>query len=58
MRTTRPLSAALSYCINSPDRCSSRSRAIGIDIVCVPPLARWQSRQWQLYEASGAPVMR
>jgi hypothetical protein len=44
--------------LSGQERATGRPRAIGIDIVCVPPLARWQSRQWQLYEASGAPVMR
>jgi hypothetical protein len=35
--------------------CSLR---IGIDMLCVLPLDRWQSRQWQLYTPSGAAAMR
>jgi hypothetical protein len=29
-----------------------------MEIVCVAPLARWQSLQWQLYTPSGGAVIR
>jgi hypothetical protein len=48
IRTTRPLSAALSKAVSSPWSSSTYSRRIGMDIVWVPPLDRWQSLQWQL----------